>query len=255
MATKKTKTMKVRLASDLHLNHYTSSKQTKIIDAITSTQTPHDVLCLAGDISEGERLIGHLRRIVEASSVPVVFVLGNHDHSRIGRDEQLGRMFDLAVESKGKFDHLRAGDEARGIEGCTWWYEHTPDVERIAKGWGWYDYKYIPDHLTTWPDENARERMLFKPRDGAIVMTHMLPSYKLVHPTYRQDASNLFFVQERGEEIIERCKPRAWLFGHTHKWTDQVIGETRCLARPYGYPRESEAIDLKTYHEKATFEI
>jgi hypothetical protein len=31
---------------------------------------------------------------------------------------------------------------------------------------------------------------------------------------------------------------RAWLFGHTHNFVDLMIGSTRIVANPRGYPSE-----------------
>jgi len=246
--------MKIRLCSDLHLNHYTSAKQTKILDGITSTKTPYDLLAVCGDVSEGPALIGHLRRIVEASAAPVVFVPGNHDFSEVG-ELQNARLREL----EGELEQFRAFTEptwlAGNIAGCTYWYPYNEEVETLARAWGWYDYRMIPDFVRFWKARNAEQDIFVGISAGAVVLSHMLPSFSLVHPVYREDKSNVFFVNPKGEDLIQRCKPKAWLFGHTHKWTDAMVHDTRCIARPYGYPRESEKIDLKTYHEKATFDL
>lgn len=72
---------------------------------------------------------------------------------------------------------------------------------------------------------------------GDLVATHHMPSWRCVQLPYAGDPTNCFFAN-RFDDLIERRRPAYWFFGHTHSDVDVTIGETRCLARPRGYPNE-----------------
>jgi hypothetical protein len=82
-------------------------------------------------------------------------------------------------------------------------------------------------------------------KEGDIVVTHHLPSYRLVAPELRKSNLNRFFVCETEKWILDK-KPALWLFGHTHTSCDQMIGATRCVANPLGYPGE---YSVQTFNE------
>ncbi|MEO5955549.1 MAG: metallophosphoesterase [Nitrospiraceae bacterium] len=63
--------------TDIHLDFLRSSACANFFAAIT-VQRP-DAVFLTGDISVAPALIGHLRAMAEALTIPVYFVLGNHD--------------------------------------------------------------------------------------------------------------------------------------------------------------------------------
>lgn len=256
--------MKIRLASDLHLDHYTSYTQAKIINAITSRETPYDVLCLAGDISEGPKVVGFLRQICEAATypTPVMFVLGNHDCTGVGED-QFYYMGDAHTDID-NLHWLSAGhalklSSPRGIVGTSMWYEYTAHTAQSARDRNWYDWHAIPHFEAFWRHHSTEELLGFNSDtvdDGSTILTHFLPSYDLVDPKYACDPTNVFYVAPHlGEDIIIHKKPKLWMFGHTHTWTDKMVHETRCVSRPFGYPRESEKLDYRNWHRDCTFEV
>jgi Icc-related predicted phosphoesterase len=42
------------------------------------------------------------------------------------------------------------------------------------------------------------------------------------------------------EQMILALNPRLWIHGHTHTSFDYMIGDTRVVANPHGYPGENE---------------
>ena len=78
--------------------------------------------------------------------------------------------------------------------------------------------------------------------NGAIVVTHHVPSYKGVHPRFmlkeEDRVYNKFFVCDV-ENMIVKYQPKMWLHGHTHDSYDYKIGETRVICNPLGYKYES----------------
>jgi predicted phosphodiesterase len=76
--------------------------------------------------------------------------------------------------------------------------------------------------------------------DADIWVTHHLPSYKSVHEDYLTSGGNQFFATELSDKILDMRKPpKLIVHGHTHKEFDYMIGETRVICHPRGYPNEN----------------
>ena len=58
-----------------------------------------------------------------------------------------------------------------------------------------------------------------------------------IHPRWRTSALNGAFASDL-ERVIERHQPQLWIHGHVHDAVDTLLGETRVLANPRGYPGE-----------------
>jgi Icc protein len=69
--------MNIAWATDIHLDHCSSSTVRKFVDSLG--RGGHDAILLGGDIGQAPSFDGYLLMISEAVSCPVFFVLGNHD--------------------------------------------------------------------------------------------------------------------------------------------------------------------------------
>ncbi|TWU58018.1 metallophosphoesterase family protein [Rubripirellula reticaptiva] len=69
--------MKFVWTTDPHFDHVPESAWQDWVADVTATSP--DGLWITGDISEGEDVVIQLRRVADASNLPVYFVLGNHD--------------------------------------------------------------------------------------------------------------------------------------------------------------------------------
>ena len=73
-----------------------------------------------------------------------------------------------------------------------------------------------------------------------IWVIHHLPSYQSVHEDYRNSGGNDFFATELSEWILYMKKPpKLIVHGHTHRACDYMIGPTRVICHPRGYPNEN----------------
>jgi predicted phosphohydrolase len=63
--------------TDPHLSHVPSSGWERWLNQIASHGA--DGIVISGDISEGDDVVFQLQRIAQSSSLPIYFVLGNHD--------------------------------------------------------------------------------------------------------------------------------------------------------------------------------
>jgi Icc-related predicted phosphoesterase len=70
--------------------------------------------------------------------------------------------------------------------------------------------------------------------EGDVVVTHHLPSERLISPKFRANDLNRFYVCPM-DFTLERKNPKAWVFGHTHDSAKMKIGKTSMICNPYGY--------------------
>ena len=70
-----------------------------------------------------------------------------------------------------------------------------------------------------------------------VVVSHHAPSYLSVADRFKGDALNGSFVSDLSQLILD-YQPTLWVHGHVHNHFDYMIGDTRVVCNPRGYPRE-----------------
>lgn len=86
--------------------------------------------------------------------------------------------------------------------------------------------------------ENLYETHLnLKEGQKLCVISHFAPSLKSVTPRYAGSSINPYFCNEI-DELINGMDIKCWWHGHVHSIHDYMIGNTRVLCNPRGYPRE-----------------
>ena len=74
-----------------------------------------------------------------------------------------------------------------------------------------------------------------------VVVGHHAPSPLSVHEIYQHDTlMNHNFFSDLSEFIMDRPQIKLWIHGHTHHPFDYVLGGTRIVCNPRGYPAEFE---------------
>ena len=68
-----------------------------------------------------------------------------------------------------------------------------------------------------------------------VVITHHLPSYKMLNPKFVNSPINTFFANNL-DELINYVT--LWISGHSHSFTDIDIDGCRCIVNPMGYSSE-----------------
>lgn len=87
-------------------------------------------------------------------------------------------------------------------------------------------------------------------RDKTIlVLTHHLPSFKMIHEKYKDSQINDGFASHLDDIMNTHSNIKYWLCGHTHSAIHIRINQTECITNPCGYPGET------TYNKKAIIEI
>ena len=79
-----------------------------------------------------------------------------------------------------------------------------------------------------------------------VVATHHVPSFQLVSPDFQGSPINGAFTAELGN-FIAYSRIDYWIYGHSHRNIDRIIGNTQCVSNQLGYVShgESESFDSK----------
>lgn len=236
--------MKLAIASDLHFEFYRDAGL-HLVDRLPEA----DVLICAGDLATSTGL-GAALDLLCRKYAHVVYVCGNHEFygSSVLR---VRKMLDRFPREELKY--LQDSTcEIGGFRfvGSTLWFPELP-------GNGFYEPRMNDFHAiehareTVYREHEATLKFLSETvSEGDIVVTHHLPSVRCVAPRFKRSALNRFFVGDVGNLLSDR-KARLWVHGHTHDAVDFVVGETRVVCNPSGYPGEMHG----GYRPNLTIEI
>jgi predicted phosphodiesterase len=74
-----------------------------------------------------------------------------------------------------------------------------------------------------------------------VIVTHFMPAQELVAEQYKHPSNsymNAYFANDLADWMLD-LENTTWIYGHTHIFTDMMVGTTRCVCNPCGYPREN----------------
>lgn len=232
--------MKIRLISDVHFEF---GFRPEVI-----LHRGEDVLVIAGDFHVGSyAVMVYLRDYFDGYPVPIVYVPGNHEYYGTSI-----RDFDNALKlfNMPNFYYLNPGIQKIGdvtFIGATGWTNFRNDriaqlacAQRISdfykiKGWSGdlCALKHVEHFKYIWNAYAAVE-------GKKVVVTHFLPAIECIDAEYQgPDLINYYFANDYGDKIAG-MQNTTWLFGHTHSYVDLYLGDTRMVARPYGYRNRND---------------
>jgi predicted phosphodiesterase len=232
--------MKLHIMSDLHLDHY-RDHGAAFLDGLDN---PADVCILAGDIADGRFPDQFQKLFIRLSDLyrDIIVVAGNHEYYQSDRHRthhsiRLASMHPDVIARVHFLDGEWVKVGGRIFHGHTLWYRDDPMNAAYEH---WMNDVRLIKNLRSWVYKEQKEfegylnRLL---KSGEIVVTHHLPSALSIDPKFKNSPLNRFFVCDM-EHVIEAHKPALWVHGHTHAPCDYVLGETRVVCNPRGYPRE-----------------
>jgi len=236
--------MRLHVLSDLHLE----------FEPFTPPAVKADAVILAGDISTG--LNGLKWALKSFPERPVIYVLGNHEFY----GQKLQKLAaELKETARGTNVHLLENESCTlgdvTFLGATLWTDFAlngnPVVSEVAAQTGMNDYRRIrtlPNYRRLRPSDTRQlhaqsrkwiEDQLFGLKGRkVVVVTHHAPSPDSIPSAFNGDAFNPAFASDMRRFITE-TGARLWVHGHLHSPSDYMIGDTRVLANPRGYPTES----------------
>lgn len=238
--------MKIICFSDLHLEF---GKSFDVPEEDTA-----DVMILAGDIITFADF-SPLEEIVKSWRKPILYVAGNHEfYTRKPMRDDIARFQTWAAD----YPHLHfLQDEAITIDGVhffggTMWTDFYGGdsyfMQRAMKRMN--DYRmikvetdvFLDPVITTHFHKIYREKLLAwfeKPLKGArVVISHHVPVESRETYNAKGDAYLAYLALDM-EEIIQEHHPDLWIYGHNHIPNDTMLGKTRVVSNPRGYPTQS----------------
>lgn len=241
--------MKIQYASDLHLEFGENTKWLK--------QNPivpvGDVLVLAGDIGYlgDDNYSKHpFWDWASENFKQVIVVMGNHEFYKFFDITNLYDGYKVEIRHNitayyNSVIHLEGVD----IVASTLWSEiplkEAAFTERVIS-----DFRRIlyDGELLTFANFNNEHRRCFEFIKNAvesskakhiIVATHHVPSFELMSKEFECSSANGAFTVEHGDFIAD-SRIDYWIYGHSHRNINKMIGSTRCVSNQLGYVFQNE---------------
>lgn len=268
----------IRICSDLHLEGFRGRN----LETLALDFVPHDdrdsesILVLAGDISSIPDQLIEFIRVVEPRFDRVLFVAGNHElyhHNYTAWNLEMADRFmkylPNVIAEPGRVGYHEAAD-VRFIFGTLWGDGGFTLQDQARVGYGLNDFRIIQDgagsDLSRFTaqrmmqihkaekaqiDSLLKEDVLQVPYKKTVVVTHHLPSRRLVSKRFfatdGSDGINGGFVGDCESILAYDHAPNLWIFGHTHSTNDTHLWKTRCVSNPAGYVTEMKKSVYNTY--------
>ena len=250
--------MHITLLSDTHHNFGNSSEWPYPLP-------DHDVLVLAGDISEYVNSPANLTEVLahycSRTDRPILYLPGNHEfyhhdyHQALAWIQRDTNRFGIELLN---CRCIRYDDVA--FHGCTLWSDFTLLGAEQADLYGIYAEQSVSDfsiisfenrvfRRTDCANLHRQERAWLKKSLSSseapynVVITHFAPVSQCIAERHRGDPLNPYFVAGC-EDLAKQYEPDLWLYGHTHQPNDFVLGKTRFVNNALGYPNEKSGVDF-----------
>ena len=224
--------IRCQILSDLHLEHYGDSKS-----FVNNLPVAAPNLILAGDVVSFSGY--HAKWTKKMLTLfcerwdTVYYIPGNHEFYGTSLEDGMARFKRLKPVKLNYLGGSRAFDlEGLSIWGDTMWF---PDLGR--QGFPINDFYQISNFGAEYDAAHKAFKAQLRAIKPDIVVTHHLPSFKSVNGRYVGDSTNWCYVADMESYILEH-EPKLWVHGHTHDPCDYVLGKTRIVANPSGYPHE-----------------
>jgi DNA repair exonuclease SbcCD nuclease subunit len=182
-----------------------------------------DVLVIAGDTHPDPEIRRQvLTRIEDELGLPVIHVNGNHDY------------YGGSFPNDG--GDLIAIGGIRFAVATLWTYLDDTGRHEAAR---FPDFVNIQGAtVDKWNDLHLAQLTFLEQAKADVIVTHHAPFPGSIHPDFRGDALNAFFVNNLDPQRFP--KTRLWIHGHVHTLFDYLVSagdhEIRVICNPLGYP-------------------
>jgi len=241
--------MNVIILSDVHLEFY--KDQEHPVDLYTDHKC--DTLIIAGDFGipidvygkPNEVFINHLKKLRSMYKY-IVYVPGNHEYYKClnlfmtttdldGIMYEICESLDIHFLQKSCWIHPETNVT---FAGCTLWSQidyvgksKSNDFMRIFQNVN--EYLLLFEDHSNWLEETLKNQN----NTQMIVVTHHLPSFKMVSDMYKHEnntgyASDLDYLFQK--PLI------GWICGHSHEAKIAHINDIPIILNPTGYPNEKQ---------------
>lgn len=236
--------MKIQYASDLHLEFLANSGylQHNPLEVVA------DILILAGDIGclrEDGNYAHPFWDWASENYKQVIVVIGNHELYHYYDIDKLSNNTILPIRKNIAY-HYNSVVHIEDIdiivstlwskiaeEDAMYTRSRVSDFRQILDGDGFlevkrfnFEHKKCVDFLCEAIEKSTANKI--------VIATHHVPSELLSSPDFNGSRINGAFVTEL-REFIELSKIDYWIYGHSHRNIDRIIGKTYCVSNQLGY--------------------
>jgi Icc-related predicted phosphoesterase len=235
--------MRIHILSDLHLE----------FAPFKMNDVGAEVVVLAGDVHTGRNGIKWILNSI--TDRPVIYVLGNHEFYGQKIPKLISEIKEIA---QGTNVHILENEKVEIGEvtflGATLWTDFGLNgdtvLAEVAAQTAMTDFRRIrvtPSYRRFRPADARRfhaqsaewfaQEVASRRDRKLVVVTHHAPSPQSIPLTFRNDPLNPAFASNL-ERFIAESRAALWVHGHIHYRADFIVGETRVIANPRGYPTE-----------------
>lgn len=254
--------MKIQYASDLHLEFGANSVYLRN----NPLKPVGDILVLAGDIGYINDLMYQKHPFWYWASdnfEQVIVIPGNHELYNHFDINDLHESWCLKIRDNVRcvYNSTILLDNDTDLIASTLWSEiYAEDAYRIEQRVSDFHWIRNGQFKLTWErfnDEHRRcrefiERSIKKSNaKKLIVVTHHVPSFQLMPGEFISSPINGAFTTELGN-LIGNSRINYWIYGHSHRNINKVIGNTHCVSNQLGYVSNGEH---HTFRSDAMIEI
>jgi Icc-related predicted phosphoesterase len=237
--------MKLQILSDLHLE----------FQPFNPPLTAADVIILAGDIHIGKKGIDWMRST--CPDTPIIYVLGNHECYGKAYPNHLSNLQQLVANTNIQIlENERITIDEITFLGCTLWTDFelfdNPQVAGYRAMQTINDYRKIrvsPQYRKLRSIDTAvihhrslswlqtEVTNLKNNREKFVIVTHHAPSKRSIPAEFEGDLLSAAYASHL-DRFVADSGAMLWVHGHVHTQQDYLIGNTRVICNPRGYPDE-----------------
>lgn len=246
--------MKIQYASDLHLEFHENSRWLKENPLIPVG----DILVLAGDIGYlGDEMYSRhpFWDWCNDNFKQTIVVPGNHELYKDFDINELSDDWEIEIRPnvKAVYNKIVSVDEDTDLITSTLWSRIHPHDAYFTEQ-GVTDFRRIRngEYRLTWErfnDEHERcvdfisRSVSESTAKNKIVVTHHVPSFDLLSEEFLGSRLNGAFTSDLNK-LLELLPIDYWIYGHSHRNIDRIIGGTRCISNQLGYVFANEHGDF-----------
>ena len=249
--------MKLKVLSDLHLEHY--------VDCQVFYVGEGDILVLAGDIlcAKHFKTDGYLRAVYNRflddcakNYNKVLYVMGNHEFYGYNYEGAKNKIKQNLPDNFHLLDNDTVTINNWNFIGFTFWtdFRNENALEMMEAEQCMNDYKVIRIG-NKYRKLNANDTLGFHKEskkyllnqletlnENVFVITHHSPTYQSVPPQYKKHANGAY-CSNLDDLILNHPQIKYWVHGHTHTQFNYMIGECNVICNPGGYPGQATGFD------------
>lgn len=247
--------MRIQYFSDIHLEF--GSKVRHILDKIVKNA---NICVIPGDIgypfqSSYKQFLDGISKIFEH----IIIINGNHEYYQLGEQKEK-TMNEIKIMTKeicssipnvhyldNSYIDLPCNDTGKiwRFIGTTLWshiYLRKYTVNDIVN-----INEFTVENNNDWYKENISylENSINNSKHDCIIITHHLPSFNLIDKEYKSGQYQYYnqCFASNSEHLI-KSPVKAWIYGHTHKPSKEMINDVLCVCNPIGYPNERNPLEI-----------